>query len=132
MANSAIDTQKKNRETKKIIYGMSYLEWQERNTKYFDKLTKVQKKEARTQGYYNIGWHKVISSWNIITNFNNNIIMLFEYKLGKGDVIGAIDQSIAESNRASILAKQAIDSLDKTHNFLHKLAETTLIKYPFL
>jgi hypothetical protein len=132
MIDSTVNIHKKSRKTKKIIIdGISYLEWQRRNKKCFDKLTQFQKKEARSQGYYNLGWHKLINSWNIICSFNN-IVMLFDYKLNKGDIIGAIDQSIAEANQTSVLAEQAIDILNETQDFINQLAKTALIKYPVL
>jgi hypothetical protein len=50
----------------KLIGGMNYREWQKRNGKGFSLLTKIQQKEARTQGYCNIGWNEVQNSWKII------------------------------------------------------------------
>ena len=115
----------------KLIEGMRYLEWQKRNQQGFDNLTKIQKKEARNQGYYNRGWDKVLKSWNIICKINN-IVTLFEYKLSKGDIIGAIGQSIAEANQAKNFVLKSIDALDKNQEFLDQLAEITLAKYQTL
>jgi hypothetical protein len=112
----------------KLIEGMRYLEWQKRNQQGFENLTKIQKKEARNQGYYNRGWDKVLNSWKIICQINN-IVTLFEYKLSKGDIIGAIGQSIAEANQAQILVRQSIDALEKNQAFLDQLASATLAKY---
>lgn len=115
----------------KIIEGMCYSEWQKRNKNNFDKLNKSQKNEARKQGYYNLGWDKVISSWKIICQLNN-LVTIFEYKLSKGDIIGAIGQSMVEINQAKLLVQQSIDTLDKHYDFFDKLAETTLAKYQIL
>jgi len=115
----------------KLIEGMGYSEWQKRNKKGFEQLTKIQKKEARSRGYYNRGWNKVLISWKIICQINN-IVTFFEYKLSKGDIIGAIRQSIAEANQAKILVQQSIDVLDKNQESIDKIAETALAKYQTL
>lgn len=115
----------------KTVEGLSYREWQQRNKKDFDSLTKNQKKEARKQGFHNIGWDKVLNSWKILCNFNN-VVTLFEHKLKKGDIIGAIEQSIAESNQSDTLAKEAISVINNKQQFIDKLVETTLLKYPIL
>lgn len=114
----------------KLIEGMRYLEWQKRNQQGFDNLTKIQKKEARNQGYYNRGWDKVLNSWNIIKI--NNVVTLFEYKLSKGDILGAIGQSIAEANQAKNFVLKSIDALDKNQELLDQLAEAKLAIYQTL
>lgn len=72
-----------------------------------------------------------LAAWKIICQINN-IVTLFEYKLSKGDIIGAIGQSIAEANQAKILVLQSIDALDKNQAFIDQLAEATLAKYKTL
>ena len=62
----------------------------------------------------------------------NNVVTLFEHKLKKGDIIGAIEQSIAESNQSDTLAKEAISVINNKQQFIDKLVETTLLKYPIL
>ncbi|MBD2667389.1 hypothetical protein [Richelia sinica] len=115
----------------KLINGMSYREWQQRNKEKFEKLTKDKKKEARNQGYYNVGWDKVLNSWEIIRLFNN-IVSLFEHKVNKGDILGAIDQSIIEANQAKILAQETVETLIDNQAHIDKLVDETLRKYPTL
>lgn len=115
----------------KLIEGMSYREWQKRNQESFERLTQLQKKEARNQGYHNVGWDKVLESWKIICKFNK-IVSLFEYKLNKGDILGAIDLSIAEANQAKVVAQETIDIFNKSQLSLNKLVDETLTKYPIL
>jgi hypothetical protein len=115
----------------KLIEGINYREWQKRNKESFERLTKVQKKEAREQGYHNVGWDKVLNSWQIICKFNN-LVSLFEYKLNKGDILGAIDLSIAEANQAKVVAQSTIDIINKGQESINKLVDETLTKYPIL
>ncbi|TAE54898.1 MAG: hypothetical protein EAZ76_07965 [Nostocales cyanobacterium] len=116
---------------KKLIEGINYREWQRRNTESFNQLTKVQQKEAKKKGYHNVGWDKVINSWKIICQFTK-VVTLFEHKLNKGDVVGAIDQSICEANQAKDLANEVIITLEKNEKILKNLAERALSKYPTL
>lgn len=114
---------------------MNYRQWQERNTKRFKSLTKTQQKEARNLGYCNIGWDKVQASWQIIYNFTDetkNPTTLFEHKLRKGDIVGAIELSIFEAEQAKYLAQKGTATLEKTQKHLNKLADEVLAKYPIL
>lgn len=116
----------------KLVEGMSYRQWQKRNTEHFNYLTKTQQKEARKQGYCNLGWDKVHNSWVVICKLANNVASFFEHKLRKGDVIGAIELSIFEAEQAKHLARQAIKTLDITQQYFDKLADETLAKYSVL
>lgn len=116
----------------KLIEGMNYRQWQKRNTEHFSSLTKAQQKEARKQGYCNIGWDKVQNSWGIIYKLALNVTTLFEHKLHKGDIIGAIELSILEAEQVKHLARQAIASLDRTQQYFDLVADETLAKYPLL
>lgn len=116
----------------KFIESLNYRQWQRRNTEHFNSLTKTQQKETRKQGYCNTGWDKVQGSWQIICKFNKNINSLFEHKLRKGDILGAVELSILEADRAKTLARQAIKSLNKNQTYFDKLAKETLANYPLV
>lgn len=116
----------------KLVEDMSYRRWQKRNTEHFNYLTKTQQKEARKQGYCNLGWDKVHNSWGIVCKFAKNVASFFEHKLRKGDIIGAIEISIFEAEEANHLARQAINSINKTQQYFDKVADETLAKYPLL
>lgn len=116
----------------KLVEGMSYRQWQKRNTEHFNYLTKTQQKEARKQGYCNLGWDKVPDSWVLICKLAKNVASLFEHRLSKGDIIGAIDLSILEADRAKDLARQALDTLEANQQRFDKVADKTLAKYPVL
>lgn len=116
----------------KLIKGMSYRQWQKQNKEYFNSINKTQQKEARQKGYCNIGWDRVQNSWEIIYKFYHDVPSLFEHKLHKGDVIGAIEISLLTADKAKHLARQAIRSLNKSQQCFDKLADETLAKYPLL
>ena len=80
------------------VNNMSYRQWQKRNTEAFQKLTKAQQKKARDRGYRNVGWQKVQTSWEILQQFQTP--SLFDARLKRGDIAGAIDQSILEADQA--------------------------------
>lgn len=118
------------------VEAMNYRQWQRRNTEHFNQLTKTQKKEARQQGYYNNGWKQVQTSWKILGKldclFDRNVTTLFEYKLRKGDIIGAIELSILEAEGTKQIARQALETLEKNQQYLDEVADKTLAKYPLL
>lgn len=120
----------------RLLEAMNYRQWQRRNTEHFNRLTKSQKKEARQQGYYNNGWGKVQSSWGIICKFDckldRNVTTLFEYKLRKGDILGAIELSLLEAEGTKQIARQALETLEKNQRYLDEVADKTLAKYPLL
>lgn len=116
----------------KLFEGMSYRQWQKRNTEHFNYLTKTQQREARKQGYCNMSWDKVHNSWKLICKVTNNVVSFFEHKLSKGDIIGAIEISILEAEQAKHLAQQAINNLHTTQQYFDKVADETLAKYPLL
>jgi hypothetical protein len=116
----------------KATGGMNYREWQRRNTKRFSLLTKMQQKQARNQGYCNIGWDKVQDSWKILCKFTDNITSLFEHKLSKGDIVGAIELSLLDTEHAKRIAQKAVSDLDANEKRLRKVADEALAKYPLL
>jgi hypothetical protein len=116
----------------KLIEGRNYRQWQKRNKKYFNSLTKTQQQQARQQGYRNIGWERVQMSWQIISRFTNNVASLFEHKISKGDLVGAINLSLIEAEQAKELAQEWLKNLEQNRQQLDKLAEETLAKYPLL
>jgi len=101
----------------KIIQGLNYRQWQQRNTDKFKNLTVSQQKEARAKGFFNRGWEQVQKSWNILISFvnivNNNVVTIFEHKLNKGDLIGAINQSTYEAEQLENIVEQKVDKIDR-------------------
>lgn len=116
----------------KLVEGMSYRQWQKRNTELFSSLTKEQQRIARQQGYCNVGWDKVQGSWRIISKLTKKIVTLFEHKLGKGDVTGAIALLISEAQQVKQLAQQAISGFDKAQQSFDQLVERGLANYSLL
>ncbi|MGD1805988.1 hypothetical protein ACP6PL_11190 [Dapis sp. BLCC M126] len=101
----------------KIVQGLNYQQWQKRNKDKFKTLTVSQQKEARTKGFFNRGWEQVKQSWDILMSFvnivNNNLITMFEHKLNKGDLIGAINQSLYETEYIAEVVEQKVDKIDR-------------------
>lgn len=101
----------------KIVQGLNYRQWQHRNTDKFKNLTVSQQKEARIQGFFNRGWEQVQKSWDILMSFvnivNNNLVTMFEYKLNKGDLIGAINQSVHETEHIEEVVEQQFEKIDQ-------------------
>lgn len=60
---------------------------------------------------------------------DNNI---FDQKLKKGDIIGAIDQSILECDRAKQLAQETRKEIKALANRSKTIAQAALDKYPLL
>ena len=116
----------------KVKGGMNYREWQRRNTKHLSLLTQVQQKQARNQGYCNIGWDKVQNSWKILCKFTDNVTSLFEHKLSKGDIVGAIELSLLDAEHAKGIAQKAVNDLDANEKRLSQVADEALAKYPLL
>lgn len=110
---------------------MSYRQWQKRNTDTFHQLTKAQQQFARQQGYRNVGWQQVQLSWEILQQLTKPP-SLFDVKLRKGDLPGAINQSILEAEQAQEIAKQSVSSLKRKRNQIQELTEKTLDKYQLL
>jgi hypothetical protein len=115
----------------KILDELNYRQWQKRNTEAFGKLSTKQKHEARQNGYWNSGWEKVKNSWKILASFFE-VISIFDTKLKKGDVLGAINQCIFEAEQVQTIAQQAIKDLDDNQTILTEIANATLNKYQFL
>lgn len=116
----------------KVTGGMNYREWQRRNKEHFSLLTKVQQKQVRQQGYCNTGWDKVQESWKILCKLTDNVTTLFEHKLSKGDIVGAIDLSLLDADNAKEIARKTVSALDARENRLTKIADEALAKYPLL
>ncbi len=113
----------------KIIENLTYRQWQKRNSSIFNQLTKSEQKELREKGYRNIGWNKVQQSWLILQELNPKVVSLFDHKLAKGDLLGAIDLVIIDSENTSKIAKQTLKTLTENEAKFNKLAEETLTKY---
>jgi hypothetical protein len=116
----------------KIIENLNYREWQKRNSSVFKQLSKSEQKEIREKGYRNIDWNNVQKSWLILTKLNPKIVSIFDHKLAKGDLIGAINIAIMDSNKTSDIASEAIDTLKDNQQRLNRLAEDALNKYQLL
>lgn len=110
---------------------MSYRQWQKRNTDAFCKLSKNQQQAARQQGYFNIGWQKVQQSWSILQLITEPPNLL-NAKLKKGDLAGAVNQSILEAEQAQQIARQGISDLERSCKQVKRLAKTTLNEYQLL
>jgi hypothetical protein len=113
----------------KIVQNLNYRQWQKRNSSVFYKLNKSEQTEAREKGYRNIGWDDVQKSWLILQELKPNIVSIFEHKLAKGDLVGAINLAIMNSDKTSEIATEAIATLEKNQQQLNKLAEDALNKY---
>lgn len=90
------------------------------------------KQEARRQGYYNVGWDKVQNSWRILGQFSSKVVSMFENKLNKGDVVGAINIAILEADRGLAIAHEAIENLQAAQEKLNNITDEALSKYPLL
>ena len=127
-----------------LVEGLNYRQWQKRNTEGFKSLSKSQRKEARKQGYYNLGWNKIKTSWKIISRLvseksssangktKKKVVRIFEHKLNQGDLTGAINLSILEADDAKNFAQKAIKELNENYEKLDKLADEALEKYCLL
>jgi len=113
------------------INGFSYRQWQKRNTDTFQKLSKEQKQTAREQGYYNVGWQRVQQSWEILQQ-KTEPRPLFDAKLKRGDLTGAINQSILEAEQAQNVAQKGVSNLQRKRKRIKDLAETAQKKYQLL
>lgn len=112
-----------------LINDLSYRQWQKRNSLYFNQLDKLTQQEIRKKGYCNRGWNQVQKSWAILQEYQGKIVTIFDHKLAKGDLKGAINLAIIDSQQTKNLARDAIASLEKNQQRLDKLAKKTLNKY---
>ena len=115
----------------KTIEVMGYGQWQKRNTKAFEKLSRKQQQEIRKKGYFNVGWEKIKLSWRILSSFAESS-NFFNIKLKKGDLSGAIDQCILEVEQFHKKSQQAITELRHEYNILNEFAQSALDKYQLL
>jgi hypothetical protein len=89
------------------VDGLTYRQWQARNTEFFKKLTPSQTKNIRAKGYKNVGWKNVQKSWEII-NTVDNVVNLIDKRVEKGDVQGVIRHSILNLDKAIDYADESI------------------------
>jgi hypothetical protein len=113
----------------KLLDNLNYRQWQKRNSLAFNQLDKLQQKEIRKKGYNNRGWNQVKKSWIILQEYQGKIISIFDHKLTKGDLIGAINIAMINSEETSNIASEAIATLEKNQQKIDELAEKTLNKY---
>lgn len=125
----------------KTVEGLSYRQWQQRNSTQFKQLSKAQQKKVRSLGYRNVGWQNVQSSWPILEAYLKTLASsadssapssFFDRKLKKGDVIGALEHSILEAEQAQKLAEEAIASIESQHQNVTDIANKALEKYRVL
>ncbi|MEC4803171.1 MAG: hypothetical protein SAJ12_16900 [Jaaginema sp. PMC 1079.18] len=115
----------------KIIENLNYRQWQRRNKEIFSQLDRLKQKKIRERGYCNKGWDNVKKSWEILNNTAKES-SLFDYKLKKGDLVGAINHSILEAEQAQKKAKKALENLETKRRSINKKAEEALTKYQLL
>ncbi len=118
-----------------LLEEMNYRQWQKRNSEVFHRLSLEQQRQARKKGYYNSGWGKVKSSWELLQDLKNNtykVVSLFEHELNKGNLVKAIDLAIIESEKAQKMSEEGKQELEKVSKNLHKIADKALDKYPLL
>jgi hypothetical protein len=127
----------------KMFKEMNYRQLQNRNTVIFKKLTKSQQKDARKQGYYNVGREKVKSSWDILCviqlplppddrDDDDDVVDLFKRKIIKNDISGAVAMIILESENIDKIAQEGLSKLDKLEKQFNEKADKILKKYPIL
>lgn len=110
-----------------LLEGRNYRQWQKRNTEHFRYLSKFQQTEICKQGYCNVGWSKVKKSWEILSSqdlslkkgkeaskFTSNVVNLIDYKLRKGNLVGAVGLSILDAERVWMIVKTTIEDMDKS------------------
>lgn len=118
-----------------LLEKMNYRQWQKRNSEVFHGLSAEQQRQARKKGYYNSGWGKVKSSWELLQDFKNStykVVSLFEHELNKGNIVKAIDLTIIESQKAQKMSEDRKKELEKVSKNLHEIADKALAKYPLL
>jgi exonuclease VII small subunit len=59
-------------------------------------------------------------------------VSIFENKLNKGDVVGAINIAILETERGLAIAREAIENLQVAQEKLNNITDEALSKYPLL
>ncbi|WP_036486741.1 hypothetical protein [Myxosarcina sp. GI1] len=111
----------------KLVNGLSYRQWQKRNTLAFKALSKETQKNLRAKGYYNFGWDRVKKSWTLLSEYK--IVSLTDYKVKKGDLEGAIALVELESENANKLASKTVENIQQTRQKLDELLNSALDKY---
>lgn len=115
----------------KLVDDLNYRQWQKRNSSKFKKLDKVKQKELRDSGYFNVGWLKVRQSWKLL-NKETFLSTLFDHRLAKGDLEGALTHSILEAEEAQNIAREALTDLKKQRKELDEIAKKARSKKLFL
>lgn len=113
----------------KLVDNLNYRQWQKRNSLAFNQLDKSQQKEIRKKGYCNRGWIQLEKSWMILQEYQGKIVSIFDHKLAKDDLVGAIKVAIMNSEQTSNIAEEAISVLEENQQKLNQLAGKTLNKY---
>lgn len=111
----------------KLVNGLSYRQWQQRNTLAFKALSKDAQKKIRAKGYYNLGWERVKKSWRLLGE--SRLVSLTDYKLKKGDLEGAIALVEVESENADRLAGKTVENIQITRQKLDELVNSAVDKY---
>lgn len=72
--------------TKQQLDGLSYKQAQKRNSEKFNSLSQTEQKQARQQGYKNLGWENVRKSWTILQKFISSSVADFvEFAIKKNE-----------------------------------------------
>ena len=58
-----------------------------------------------------------------------SVASMFEFKLGRGDLAGAIDMALLEADDAKRIAQEALQRLEEDQAEIDRMAEETLRKY---
>lgn len=62
---------------KQQLDGLDYKQAQKRNSEKFCSLSKIEQKQARKQGYKNLGWDNVRKSWTILQKLIPSLVVNF-------------------------------------------------------
>lgn len=130
----------------KSVGNLSYREWQARNSLLFKECSRQQQQDLRQRGYRNVGWENVRKSWDILREYlqqsrqehgltvsdSRNVTSLFDRKLDRGHIAGAIDISLLEAEQAKQVVQEALTSLEEGHAKIETLADDILKKYQLI
>ena len=118
----------------KTIEDLSYRGWQKRNTDSFSCLNPKEKEKVRSDGYKNVGWESVQSSWRILEAIK--IVSIIDKKLDKGDFTGALrhswmetDAAIKEIEKIAEYAHNSRSEINESYNRVHEIAQEASSKY---
>ncbi len=111
----------------KLVKGLNYRQWQQRNSSHFKSLSKEAQKELRKKGYRNVGWDKVRESWAILSE--SKLVYLVDHQLKSGDLAGAQNTVRIESANAKKQASKTLKNIQQTRNKLNDLMANAVNKY---